>query len=72
MRHTGARAARCSQLSWICPIFIHVLFSQARPSRLAEEDEDDVIYLSTFPRQPYHHTAVSTFRCPAIDSIQSQ
>ncbi|KAH6873457.1 hypothetical protein B0T10DRAFT_499787 [Thelonectria olida] len=36
------------------------------PSRLAEED--GVIYLSTFPRQPYHHTAVSAFRCPAIDS----
>ncbi|KAL6406226.1 Kinesin light chain [Ilyonectria robusta] len=38
------------------------------PSRLIEEDGDDVIYLGTFPRQAYHHTIVSTFRCPAIDS----
>lgn len=38
------------------------------PSRLIEEDGDDVIYLGTFPRQPYHHTAISTFRCPVIDS----
>ncbi|KAH8652946.1 hypothetical protein BGZ61DRAFT_215276 [Ilyonectria robusta] len=38
------------------------------PSRLAEEEKADVIYLGTFPRQPYHNTAVSDFRCPAIDS----
>ncbi|KAH7119389.1 hypothetical protein B0J13DRAFT_532489 [Dactylonectria estremocensis] len=38
------------------------------PSRPAEEDEDDVIYLGTFPRQRYHDTTVSTFRCPVIDS----
>ncbi|KAJ2897770.1 hypothetical protein MKZ38_004393 [Zalerion maritima] len=38
------------------------------PSHLAEEKEDDVISLGTFPRQPYHNTAVSAFRCPAIDS----
>ncbi|KAH7124931.1 hypothetical protein B0J13DRAFT_565900 [Dactylonectria estremocensis] len=38
------------------------------PSHLTEEDGDDVIYLGTFPRHAYHHTAVSTFRCPTIDS----
>ncbi|KAH7118258.1 hypothetical protein B0J13DRAFT_570021, partial [Dactylonectria estremocensis] len=38
------------------------------PSRPAEEDENDVIYLGTFPRQRYHDTTVSTFRCPVIDS----
>ncbi|KAL6409954.1 hypothetical protein AUP68_06361 [Ilyonectria robusta] len=38
------------------------------PTRLTEQDQDDVIYLGTFPQQPYHHTAASTFRCPAIDS----
>ena len=39
-------------------------------SRLAEEEEDDVIYLGTFPRQPHRTTADSTLRCSDVDSNQ--
>ncbi|KAI0448859.1 hypothetical protein F5B21DRAFT_518627 [Xylaria acuta] len=38
--------------------------------RLQRPEWEDVVYFGTLPRWPYHNTAVSAFRCPAIDSNQ--